>query len=184
MPVSAFARRGIAALGLVLGVARSDAGELYRCERPDGRVAYTNDRSVCPGAPAIDPSEDSVQRVEGTEASAASQLRRARAGGAPAAAVGDAAQAAAWRTRKLQAEQELRAATRAAQELDEFVTHCNHGRDLFTVRENGLKSSVSCETVRERRAQLEERRAALERYLDSELEEECRRAGCEPGWLR
>jgi hypothetical protein len=162
----------------------ASAGELYRCARADDRVAYTNDASACPGAAAIEPPEDSVQRVTRPEPGAGARAERANPRPRARAPEPDAGQAVAWRNRKQQAEHERRAVAREEEALREFITHCNHGRDLFTVRENGLKRGISCESVRERGAELARRREELDRYLREELAEECRRAGCEPGWLR
>lgn len=96
----------------------------------------------------------------------------------------DEAEAGVWRGRKQRAQAELRETNREREQLEQYVTHCNHGRDLFTRLENGLKTSVSCDGVRERHAALARRVAQLERFLSEELEEECRRSGCQPGWLR
>jgi hypothetical protein len=64
------------------------------------------------------------------------------------------------------------------------VTHCNRGGELLRTDDAGLEQQVSCETVRAQYEKVRERQEKLRDYLDRGLVEECRRAGCQPGWLR
>ncbi len=180
-------RRGGLALAfaaaLLIACALPARAELYRCPQPGGGVSFTDDPSACPGAAAIQP-EDRIQRVSEPEAAGAGPRSSQRSAAAKADPHADEAEAGVWRGRKQRAQAELREATREREQLEQYVTHCNHGRDLFTRLENGLKTSVSCDGVRERHAALARRVAQLERFLSEQLEEECRRSGCEPGWLR
>jgi hypothetical protein len=43
---------------------------------------------------------------------------------------------------------------------------------------------VKCNELSTRLAELDGEESRLREYLASGLEEECRRAGCEPGWIR
>ncbi len=172
-----------------LGLGAASAGpparaELYRCARSGGGVTFTNDPSACPGADPA-PAEDRIQRVPGGDSAAAAgagpPARAARIARDPG---GEAAEAAVWRGRKRQAEAELRAVRGEREALEQYLTHCNHGRQLFTRNQNGIKSSVSCSGLREQHAALGKRERELAHFLTEELEEECRRSGCLPGWLR
>lgn len=79
---------------------------------------------------------------------------------------------------------ELEAIERRQASLERSVKHCNRGGELFTTLENGLKRGVSCDAVRSTVAKLDGRREELRAYLDGGLREECRKAGCRPGWIR
>ena len=48
----------------------------------------------------------------------------------------------------------------------------------------GIRSSYKCRDVDNEYEQVKARLAGLRLYLDDGLEEECRRAGCLPGWIR
>ena len=158
------------------------AAEVYRCQRADGSVFFSDSKSACPGAREHE-LRDSVQHV----APAARRPRRSpRASAGPAALerAADRSEAARWRAKKRAKEQELSQLTQQREKLLPFLTHCNKGRSLFTVQENGLKRAVSCKEVRSRLAEAERREGEVRRYLEVTLEEECRRAGCLPGWIR
>ena len=48
----------------------------------------------------------------------------------------------------------------------------------------GIKRAVPCSEIRGEFDVLDQREARVRNYLENELPEECRRAGCLPGWLR
>ena len=50
--------------------------------------------------------------------------------------------------------------------------------------ETGIRRSYDCRDVDNEHEQVKARLAGLRLYLDDGLEEECRRAGCLPGWIR
>ncbi len=173
-------RRFVLALAPALLLAAAPAaGEMYRCPRPDGSTLYTSDRSQCPGAEIHEP-EGRVQKSSGGEV-----LPEVTPPRAAARADDDEAAAAAWRTRKAQAEQELAETTRRLEAARRAVGLCNRGATLWTQdQDTAIRRGVSCDDVRAEAEQLEAAVNALRTYLASGLEEECRRAGCLPGWIR
>ena len=68
--------------------------------------------------------------------------------------------------------------------LNEFITHCNRHRKILQADASGLRYEVSCDNIREEYAQVKIRLDEVRSYLGGQLEEECRRAGCLPGWIR
>jgi len=90
----------------------------------------------------------------------------------------------AWRQRKQQKQDELEALEGKVEHLREMVTWCNHGGEVVRTDDIGMKHGVSCDDVRSEYETLETRIAAVKHYLDEEIEEECRRSGCLPGWIR
>jgi hypothetical protein len=48
----------------------------------------------------------------------------------------------------------------------------------------GVKERIPCSQLHARLAALDAQQTALRNYLEHELPEECRRAGCLPGWVR
>jgi hypothetical protein len=167
--------------------------EMYRCAGPDGRPIYTSDASVCPGARRHEPSRD-VQRVPGASPSWSGDPGLAREAPGPdgrertppAAAQDEPedAQAAMWRRRRTESEEELRGLVRGQEELREIVTWCNRGGELIVEDEVGVRDRYDCDDARDAHERAGARIAELRRYLAGGLEDECRRAGCLPGWIR
>jgi hypothetical protein len=151
---------------------------LFRCQRPDGTVVFTDSQATCPGAKPHEP-QGTVQGVDVAESSPRSAP--ASRTFAPAADITAEAQ---WRNRKQALEQELEQLTLRTGEIEPFLTTCNRGGYLYMKQENGLKKRVSCTFLREQFAELESRRNSLHEYLEHGITDECRRAGCLPGWLR
>ncbi|HXK22170.1 MAG TPA: DUF4124 domain-containing protein [Myxococcota bacterium] len=161
------------------------AADLLRCQGADGRVVYTDDKSVCPDSQPYQPGA-AVQEVSTPAARdpAAGDASRARAQQHEKNGQADSAQAAVWRQRRMEKEDELRQATSEYDYLKSYVAFCNRGNYVFTDDDTGIKTQVSCRDLNARLAALDVRVQGLRDYLDRELPEECRRAGCLPGWLR
>lgn len=172
---------GIAALCGLLGLARLEASAgFYRCQRADGSVVFTDSQATCPGASEHEPAA-AVQSL----GSSSGPTRWAPASLPPAHAPElDAQREAHWRQKKLEAERDLAQVSDRIRELEPFVTICNRGGYLYKTQDNGLKHKVSCDRVRDDFASLERESLELREYLDHGLGEECRTAGCLPGWLR
>jgi hypothetical protein len=181
LPVGGWLAAGAALSGIALAAAPAGA-ELYRCLSADGRTRYTDDPSSCAhplpheprGAlqPAL-PARESAGRAAAPPA--ARELEREASEG----------HEAEWRGRVSQSRLELEQLEQRRAELERFVSHCNRGGEIFA-REaaSGLKHGVSCDAVRGEHAAAQTRIAELRVYLESGIHEECRRAGCLPGWLR
>jgi hypothetical protein len=153
--------------------------ELYKCRGPDGKTLFTSDRSQCPGAEVHEPS-GRVQRTGPTASGRPAPAAR------PAArpAADDAAEAQAWRAKRLQAEASLRDADAQLATLHEVAGWCNRGHLVYAEDQDGLHHGVDCDQVDAQERALRREQKRLKAYLDEGLEEECRRAGCLPGWLR
>ena len=167
------------------------AAEIYRCTGADGKTLFTSDQAACPGAERHDPSRD-VQRMQEEPDPSAEELTEPGAPGAqdPGAkredepVEGEDAQAAMWQRKRTDAEAELRDIDRSYDELEEIVTWCNRGGDLVVEDKVGVREDYSCDEARESYERATGRRKELKRYLAGGLEDECRRAGCLPGWVR
>ena len=108
--------------------------------------------------------------------------RPRRAPAAPARL--DEAQAAAWRARRDQADRRLREAEAGLPALRRAVGWCHRGDGVYRTDELGMRHEVDCAELEDRVERLDEEVARLRHYLDEGLEEQCRRAGCLPGWIR
>jgi Domain of unknown function (DUF4124) len=164
------------------------AAEIYRCTGADGKTLFTADAAACPGAQRHAPTRE-VQRVgpaQGAEADAAEEAGSPAAPGRAAEPVAETedAQAAMWRRKRTDAEAELGEIERSYEELEEIITWCNRGGDLIVEDRVGLREDYSCDEAREAYETATGRRKELKRYLAGGLEDECRRAGCLPGWIR
>ena len=64
------------------------------------------------------------------------------------------------------------------------VGWCNRGHSLYIEDDTGIRRGYDCGKVRKEHEEVRARMAGLRLYLDEGLEEECRCAGCLPGWIR
>jgi hypothetical protein len=174
----------IFALSLVL--AGPAAAELLRCKAADGRMIYTDNPTLCPGAKPFEPKGEVQTAPSATptprQTAPASRLQRARARKRSDEA--QEGEALRWKQRKVAKEQELETIQARREQIREYVTWCNRGNSVTTRDKSGIKRTVPCSEIRKEFGVLDEREASVRHYLESELPEECRRAGCLPGWLR
>lgn len=173
----------LAALGLVTaGEARA---ELFRCTGPDGGTVYTDDKSTCPGVEEHEPKGRVLTVPTSPESRPpAARARLRRQHDARLRDQAEEAEAARWRRKKEAKEAELQDLLTRRDSLREFLTWCNRGGYVMRRDEAGIKRRVSCTTIRSQYASFEERAETVRTYLDTGLAEECRRAGCLPGWIR
>lgn len=175
----------VVALGL-LAAAAPAAAELYRCQGPDGKTLFTDNKALCPGADAFEPSGE-LQTAPARPAPAPAGGGDARLDRAEARRLSEEAErseAARWRRMREEAERKIAAVAERREYLDQFVTACNRGRNVITRDDVGIKRTMSCDAIREEYASMDDEEAKLRNYLEQELPEACRRAGCLPGWLR
>jgi len=174
-------RRALLLAACVLIGAGPARAELYKCQGADGKTLFTSDRSQCPGAAAHQPGGE-IQRTQPTgPAHAPTQLRPPR----PAAlSPDDEAEAQVWRAKRVEAEAALDQTRSRLAVTRQIAGWCNRGQEVFAEDQDGLRHGVSCKEVDATELTLRREQKRLEAYLDEGLEEECRRAGCLPGWLR
>ena len=161
------------------GRARAD---LLRCTGPDGRTIYTDDKAVCPDAKPYQP-EATVHSVTPGPASAA-DARKNRALQREQVEGAKAGEAQSWKQRRLDKEEELRQVVAEHASLKDWVSFCNRGNIVFTRDSAGIPERIRCNDLNKRLAALDERAEGIRTYLNEELPDECRRAGCLPGWIR
>lgn len=174
-------RRGACALGLAVGLltcAASAGAGIYECTGPDGKVRYTSDPSQCTkAAPKV--LEKGLQRVIEDSGRRPRAVRPA----APRGAAGDGLEAM-WRSKRPAAKRELQEVEQRLGRMRQVVGSCNRGGEWYRETESGIREHVSCDELRSQHQELQQRRAELVQYLAEGLEDECRRAGCQPGWVR
>jgi len=172
----------IAALGAVL--AAPAAAEMYKCQAPDGTTLYTSNPAQCPGAEVHEP-KGQVQSAPASPWTPPPGMPAAPGSGSGAGSGGDDdAAAAMWRSKRHEAEQELAYVTKRLVYVRRAVGLCNRGADLWVEDDAGIRRNYPCSRVHEEKGELERSEVELRAYLDGGLEEECRRAGCLPGWIR
>jgi hypothetical protein len=180
--------RWILSLAVTLAFASAARAEIYRCVSANGEVRFTGDASQCPNAAPHAPRAETLQRAERPEAPLASARPGVGASGRrPAAPAREAsgAEEAAWREKKAEAESKVRSLESDHERVMAAVRWCNKGDGVL--KENartGLREQVSCRSVDADRARIEGQLEEARAYLESGLEEECRQAGCMPGWIR
>jgi hypothetical protein len=167
-------RLGAVLLAIALPAAAAHA-ELFRCTGPDGKTIFTDQKQMCPGA---EPSEPT------------GVVHRAETQGAPAApsretgALDVDSEAAQWKQKKLDTEAAIEKIQAQRAWMKPYVGHCNRGGWVTTRDDAGIPQQVNCSVLRREFDALDEQEAAARAYLAEGLPEECRRAGCLPGWLR
>jgi hypothetical protein len=174
----------LAAALLVLTVPGDARGDLLRCPGPDGNVIFTDDPSVCPGAEPFEPS-GTVHSVKPVPPAAVSRQKRLDA--LELQRLKDQAEAGEmqrWQLKKRAKEEELYSIGQRRQELLGFLTWCNRGGRVVTYDDAGIKRAVLCSDIKKELKALDQQEAHVHHYLKHELAEDCRRAGCLPGWIR
>ncbi|MAE95349.1 MAG: hypothetical protein CL910_11865 [Deltaproteobacteria bacterium] len=160
------------------------SGEIYRCMGADGKVLFTGDRSQCPGQAAHEPKAhiQNVPRQQALEAPPSHPVVSARRSSYDPAA--EEAEAARWRARKSESESQLRKVDARLPSLRKAVGWCNRGDSVYSTDDLGIRRGISCDDLKAQYEELENLAQQLRSYLEGGLEEECRRAGCLPGWVR
>lgn len=168
----------LAIVGFALALAGSAArAEMFRCTGPDGKTIFTDQKHNCPGAEPTEPS-GVVHRAETPDSAPAAPSRAAPG-------LADENEAAVWKEKKRAAQQRLDELSARRDEIDDAANNCYRpGVKVVTRNEAGLKERVNCSVLKHDLRELESQEAAAREYLASGLAEECRRAGCLPGWVR
>jgi hypothetical protein len=173
-------RSSLTAAAALLIAAPGFAGDIFRCELADGRILFTHDRSACPDA-KLEEGRSEVQRYAAPPAPAPSPQHPAAPGSNTDS---DAIRAASWQNKRSSTERKLEKLRTELAETAEVAEMCRahyvFQRDPLT----GIKERVNCSELREEMKSLRDQIAEAEMYLEEGLEEECRKAGCLPGWIR
>ena len=157
------------------------AGELLRCKGPDGKIVYTDDKSVCPDAKPFEPNG----RISKPElGKSAPPTRKPRARRRIAGNTATKAEAERWRAKKAATESELERVAEKRAQFKGFVATCNRRGRVIHYDDAGIKQEVACNELQQRFAELDAQDAKIRAYLEEGLAEDCRRAGCLPGWIR
>ncbi len=166
---------------LLLALAAAAHAETYRCQGPDGKMLFTSDRSQCPRASLHEP-RGQLQRSRSADESPPAQPRETP--GRARSAFEEEAEAQVWRAKRANAQAELAQAAARLETLHQVAGWCNRGREVWTQDADGLRHDIDCDEIERRERTLRREHARLAAYLAEGLEEECRRAGCLPGWIR
>jgi len=161
-----------------LSIAPAARAEIYACPGPGGETLYTTDASQCGGAVTPHALKGQVQRTETSPAA----VTRPRS--VPAARRDDASAAAEWAARRRDAERAVAESERRVATGTELVKACNRGAILRADDENGIPHEVPCSSIQRKFADAQRELAERRAYLADGLAEDCRRAGCLPGWIR
>jgi len=180
-------RRAAFVIVAALGLAPAAHAELFKCKGPDGKTLYTSDHSQCPGAEVHQPSGH-LQRTHGGAApapSGAQMAPKAPSGGTRAnAPAAEEADAQVWRAKRANAQAALQQTQSQLGTLHQASGWCNRGHEVYAEDKDGLRHNVDCDQIEKDEKALQREQQRLEDYLSEGLEDECRRAGCMPGWLR
>jgi hypothetical protein len=145
-------------------------------------MIYTDQKSTCPGSEPSQPT-GVVHRAPAAEARESEPVSPLASPGTSISE--DAADASAeWKQKKVAAEEKV-AKIRARHDwLKGYVSYCNRGAYITTRDDAGIQRVVNCSELKREFHDLERQEADAREYLATGLPEECRKAGCLPGWLR
>jgi hypothetical protein len=176
---------GAAALAIWFGAASARA-ELFRCTGPDGKTIYTDQKDSCPGADPFEPSGVVHKAVtpEPPPVQPSQEAVPAARGSDPLAEQAKEGTAAQWRMRKEEAEQKVRSIQAQREYIEKYVSYCNRGAYVTMRDDAGIKQVVNCSQLKQQHSDLEQQEAAAREYLETGLADDCRKAGCLPGWVR
>jgi hypothetical protein len=171
---------GLAAAAAILLAGPVSAG-IYKCPGPDGKIVFTSDPTACPGAkPHV--LKKQVQNVL-EDHNARSRQRSTRPAARRSLARGDGIEKM-WRRKRPTGERDLAQAERRLARMRNVIKACNRGGEWYRTDESGIRSHIPCSELQSKMANAQKKRDDLVSYLDEGLEDECRRAGCQPGWIR
>ncbi|MEM7408838.1 MAG: DUF4124 domain-containing protein [Myxococcota bacterium] len=168
---------------LLIGFATPVAAELFKCKGPGGRTIFTDQKEQCPGADPFVP-DVVIHKAEPSKPAASTPAAPAARERHRHAVQAEESQAMHWRQKKTSAEKELAELSLRRDWLKQYVTHCNRGGYVTTRDDAGIKQTVDCRELRREFEGLDSRTTELQAYLDEGLRDECRKAGCLPGWIR
>jgi len=169
-----------------LGAAPARA-ELFRCTGPDGKTIYTDQKDTCPGADPFEPSgvvHKADTPAPPTQRTGEGEVAPPARGGDPLAEQAQANAAAQWRARKADAEKKVQSIRARREYIERYVSYCNRGDYVTTRDDAGIKQVVNCSLLKQEHADLEQQEAVALEYLETGLADDCRKAGCLPGWVR
>jgi hypothetical protein len=172
-------RHWIAFVAIAALAATETAAELFRCTGPDGKTIFTDQKGACPDAEPFEPSGVVHSAPPSpTRPPAAVQRDRHLSERAEEEA------AKVWKQKKRDAEARIERIQQRRERMKPYVGHCNRGGYVTTRDEAGIEDAVNCSVLRREFAALDDQEAEARNYLENVLPEECRKAGCLPGWLR
>lgn len=163
----------------VLVFAAPSAAELFRCTGPDGETIFTDQRGVCPNEESFEPDAVIHKATDTTTGRAAMARHRQRV----ATRAADS-QEQAWKQKKADAQARIDQIQERREKMKPYVNHCNRGGYVTTRDDAGIEEVVNCSQLRHDFAKLDELEQDAANHLSTVLPEECRKAGCLPGWLR
>ena len=174
---------GVLALLAVSALASATHAELFRCTGPDGKTIFTDQKHTCPGADASEPA-GVVHHAETPEVPKRDADVPAARSSEPQAPDVDEQAEELWKQKKRDAEQRVEQLHARRDWIRKYVGYCNRGAWVTTRDEAGIQQVVNCTELHRELTALETQEASAREYLATGLREECRRAGCLPGWLR
>jgi len=158
------------------------AGELLTYRTADGNLGITdNPKLVPPGAEIVRREPETPHPNEGSPAPPTASRRNL-----PAKRWGDLDQdstdAMRWRQKLRQAHQEEERAAHELEQAERDYRSCRRRENFGASDQMHVPGETACDQAPVAAAQREYERAKA--YAEDGIEDECRRAGCLPGWLR
>jgi hypothetical protein len=148
---------------------------------PDGSVGITDDPKLVPPGSEIlrrDPKTPARRQANFETAATPRNLSPQRSGDTDR----DAAEENHWHQKLRQARQDEERAAHALELAERDYRSCRHRENLGSAYQTHLPGETACDEAPVEAAQQEYERAKA--YAEDGIEDECRRAGCLPGWLR
>jgi hypothetical protein len=168
---------------VLFAVTSAEAG-IYKCVGADGRTTFTSDPASCASAEPYELKARIQKSIDSSKSRALARRLSTGRAASPSGVAPEDGHEEMWRRKRGAARQELQNAERQVERAMSMAKGCNRGGEWFRKDASGIRKHVPCEEIKSRVGEAEKMRDDLKRYLASGLEDECRRAGCLPGWVR
>jgi len=162
----------VAVLAVLLLAGPSAGGDLIRYRAADGTIGLLDHPSKLPPGATVLQLSKPTQGAPSSDAGAtpAPNAAPARFAEEPASAEADDGRAIGWCNRGRAAEGRVERAEERLAQAEEWYDRCDDG---------GIANYCSRSSLEAAEREVESAQEAL-----ADLEQDCRRSGCDPGWLR
>jgi hypothetical protein len=162
------------------------AGEFLTYRTPDGSLGITDDpKLVPPGSEILRRDPETHRRGQAsseTDPSPPATPPRDASAKPSGDADPDSAEETRWRQKLRQARQDEERAAHALELAERDYRSCRHRENLGSAYQAHVPGETACDEAPVAAAQHDYERAKA--YAEDGIEDECRRVGCLPGWLR
>jgi hypothetical protein len=164
-------RTGILLASLLVLLPLAASGEIYRCPGPEGKVVFQS--APCGDRQPYQPKGNVLRARPGAPAPAPRSTSAPRPA-AQAPSGGKTTDEPFWRGKFKQARADAKKLEQQAEQARKQFHRCRSRHS----------ANSRCKSEKLKMLEAEKRATKARHYVENGIGEECRRAGCQPGWVR